>query len=96
MSGGDRWPDKLVTDLRSVKGTEVLPLGSRLGDRGVEIVMVVRPARPGRYMITKLDVSYRVGRRDHRRTVIAGLSLCARTRVTDANLDCPLADLPSA
>lgn len=97
MSGGDRWPDESLTDLRSVAGTVMVipPVESRLGERGVEIVVVVRPARPGRYLITKLDLTYRVGHRDHRRTVVAALALCARTRVTDANLACPPADLSS-
>lgn len=96
MSGGPTWPDDALTDLQPVRGATIPPAAARLGDRGVEIVVVVRPTRPGRYVITKLDVTYRVGRRDHRRTVVAVLSLCARTRVTDENLACHLPELPSA
>lgn len=73
------WPDPDITDLGSPRGARVAPLDTKAGERGAEIVLVLRPRRPGRYVISRIEVTYRVGRHKHRRIVRGVLALCATT-----------------
>lgn len=90
MGSSATWPDPDLTDLHPVRGARIAPASVRAGERGAQIVLVVRAQRPGRYIISKLEVAYRVGRRDHRRTVRAAVALCAHaTRQSRSDCDFP-------
>ncbi len=88
VGSSSSWPDTRVTDLRPVKGATIAPVTSPTGERGIQAVVVFRAARPGRYVLDGLQVDYRVGRRDHRRVIDAGLQVCFRTRITEQNRYC--------
>ena len=79
MSGSRTWPDPYLTDLRPAKGATVAPLDTPGGERGAEIVLVVRPTKPGRYVLSRLEITYRVGRHKHRQVVRGVLALCGST-----------------
>lgn len=89
------WPTDRLTDLQPVDGSVVPPVAKKEGNRGVEIVVVVRGRKPGRYVISRLEVTYRVGGRQHRRVVRGVLALCASERLKDGIGSCSLPkDLP--
>ena len=92
LSGSREWPVADLTDLGPVAGARIAPSSTPRGDRGAEIVLVLRARAPGRYVLSKLEVSYRQGRKQHRRVVSGILALCAREQLTDDALDCPLPD----
>lgn len=92
LSGSREWPADDLTDLGPVAGARIAPASTPRGDRGAEIVLVLRARAPGRYVLSKLEVSYRQGRKQHRRVVSGILALCAREQLTGGPLDCPLPD----
>lgn len=92
LSGSREWPADDLTDLGPVAGTRLAPVSSPRGARGAEIVLVLRARTPGRYVLSKLEVSYHQGRRQHRRVVRGILALCARRQIETGPLDCPLPD----
>ena len=79
MGGSRTWPDPYLTDLRPAAGATVAPVDKPEGARGAEIVLVVRPTKPGRYVLSRLEITYRVGRHKHRRVVRGVLALCGNT-----------------
>jgi hypothetical protein len=54
-------PEREIGDLHPVRGHRVPPIGTRDGDRGVELVFTLRADEPGRYAFTRIAVAYRVG-----------------------------------
>lgn len=91
------WPHKHYTDLHPVEGMVIPPMGSPLGERGVHVVFAVRGRKPGRYTLTRLEVTYRAGGRRHTRVVGAGLAVCVTAReVKKPNCEPPDVTYPAA
>ena len=79
MASSRVWPDPYLSDLRPAAGATVAPVDTPEGERGAEIVLVVRATKPGRHILSRLEITYRVGRHKHRRVVRGVLALCGST-----------------
>lgn len=77
VAGSRSWPAKSVTDLKPLAGYEVAPRKHAGGRRGVELVLVMRVARPGRYITRGVELDYEVGGSRHRRAMPNSFAACA-------------------
>lgn len=86
VSSSRRWPapkDFRPTDLRPLRGYRLAPRSEPTGEFGVELVLVMRVRRPGRYITRGVQLDYRVGGDRHRRILPNGYAACAKPRGTD-------------
>lgn len=76
-----KWPaPDLFSDLHPVPGTVVEPRDEPAGERGVELVFVLRADKAGRYAFKAVSVDYRVGDTQHRTVIRNGLRACVVPR----------------
>jgi hypothetical protein len=76
LVGSYRWPDPAFKDLHPVRGYVVPPAGSPAGRAGVQLILVLRADRPGRYVVKGVSVDYRVGTTSHRAVIHQGMAVC--------------------
>jgi hypothetical protein len=87
-----RWPNpKAFTDLHPVRGMAVPPQATQAGERGVELVFVLRADRPGRYTASRIAIDYHVGATKQRAVVESGLTVCPTTPPAPLNQHCRIA-----
>jgi hypothetical protein len=69
-----------LRDVHPLRGYRVQPRSERSGERGVELVFVLRVERPGRYEMSGVRLDYSVDGTDHRRTLPNSYAACAVPR----------------
>ena len=66
-----------LRDVHPLRGYRLPPRSSRGGERGAELVFVLRVRRPGRYAMSGVRLDYSVDGTDHRRTLPNSYAACA-------------------
>jgi hypothetical protein len=89
VSGDVVYPPKL-RDLHPAEGYAIAPLRTADGKRGVELVIGLTAARPGRYVMRGVQLEYTVGSRHYSRLLPNTLAVCAVPRGGEKSTDCPL------
>lgn len=71
------WPSKRLQDLAPLAGFRLAPESERTGERGAELVFVLRVRKEGRYTMRGAELDYKVGGKHYRRTIPSSLAVCA-------------------
>jgi hypothetical protein len=82
ISGSRRFPPTFsrLRDTHPLSGYRLPPRTEPAGERGVELVFVLRAPRPGRYITRGVQLDYRVGDSEHRRVIPNAYAACAFPR----------------
>jgi hypothetical protein len=96
-SAGDfRWPTPEFQDLHPVRGFAVAPETEPAGERGAELVFVLRADKPGRLISRGIGVDYTVDGKAHRQFLTSGFAICPRAKGEKVAMECaapPLATI---
>ncbi len=76
LDGWNDWPTKEYQDVHPVAGFRVAPRKLPAGDRGVELIFVLRIDKPGRYEAPGVVVDYTVDGKHYRRYLGIGVAAC--------------------
>jgi len=90
------WPSRQLTDLHPVRGYKLPPLSAPGGERGAELVFVLRAERPGHLGFWQVAVDYRVRDRRHHAVLNSGLQVCSRPKGQPYLKACPIVGHPPA
>jgi hypothetical protein len=82
-----------LRDVHPLPGYRVLPRTEPGGERGVELVFVLRVRRPGRYAMSGVQLEYSVGGTEHRRILPNSYAACAVPPGARLGRRCPLPPL---
>lgn len=89
-----KWPaPRTYTDLHPVRGYVVPPMATPEGDRGVELVFVLRVDAPGEQQFTGVHVDYRIGTTRYRTVLWQGARICAMRELPKDPPPCKPVDL---
>lgn len=79
IAGDRQFPPSFspLRDVHPLSGYRVPPRGQPGGERGAELVFVLRVPRPGRYDMSGVQLDYTVDGTEHRRTLPNSYAACA-------------------
>jgi hypothetical protein len=83
------WPSKEFQDVHRVAGFQVAPRDRPSGDRGVELLFVLRSDQPGRYSAPGVVVDYTVDGKAHRRYLNFAIGVCVHAPSKPKDRNCP-------